>query len=284
MANPWFNSAVALFWLATMTWLAVAKVIPPLVVGEPPTYRSIVTRPSEERVAWSVHFNDRPVGSATTHNVRTEDDVTEMHSQVQFTRLPFSEMTPFRLDNFFDSSDRIDSLPLSAQSVVEIDPMGRLIAFRATVGFGHWKDAIRIEGLADGSELRLNVRSGNFRYAASTYLAPDALLGDALSPSAFLPNLRVGQTWTVPVFSPFHPPNSPMEILRATVEREELLIHDGAAVRAWLVVYRSDEGSGRSFSKNARGKLWVRRDGTVLKQETTLSGGRVQFVRESNRT
>ena len=38
MGNHPFNVIVVLFWLATMSWLIVAKVLPPMRVGEPPSY------------------------------------------------------------------------------------------------------------------------------------------------------------------------------------------------------------------------------------------------------
>src|SRR5690348_13075216 len=42
MYSRWFSVAVVLFWVATMGWLIHHKILPPLVVGDPPTYRSII--------------------------------------------------------------------------------------------------------------------------------------------------------------------------------------------------------------------------------------------------
>jgi hypothetical protein len=111
------------------------------------------------------------------------------------------------------------------------------------------------------------------------YLPQDALVGDALSPQTRLPKLRVGQTWTVPVYSPFRPPRCPLEILQATVERNEGITWNGRKVEAWLVVYSSDPGAGLDSAKTSRGKLWVRHDGTVLKQELMILSSRLSFVR-----
>ena len=65
-------------------------------------------------------------------------------------------------------------------------------------------------------------------------LPSDALLSDILSPQMRLPGLRLNQTWTVPVYSPFMP-DKPLEIIRATVERHGALYlerdHGGRLVR-----------------------------------------------------
>ena len=47
----------------------------------------------------------------------------------------------------------------------------------------------------------------------------------------------------------------------------------------WLVVYRSDPGSGAGGSQTPRGKLWVRRDGTVLRQQVLLFDSTITFDR-----
>ena len=50
-------------------------------------------------------------------------------------------------------------------------------------------------------------------------------------------------------------------------------------MRTWLVVYRSESGNGADGSQKPRGQLWVRHDGTVLKQEVTVLGSNITFVR-----
>jgi hypothetical protein len=81
------------------------------------------------------------------------------------------------------------------------------------------------------------------------------------------------------VYSPFHPPNQPLQILQAKVEREETIEWNGEVVNTWMIVYRNDSGSELTGAKAARGRVWVRRDGTVLKQEAVLMGSRLLFVR-----
>ena len=100
---------------------------------------------------------------------------------------------------------------------------------------------------------------------------------DALLPQTELPGLHSGQTWTVPVYNPLWPSKSPVEIVRATVEGKEPIFWDGIIQDAWLVAYRDSAAAGVDQKPLAR--LWVRRDGAVLKQEAMLFDSAVTFVR-----
>ncbi|MGW8256369.1 MAG: hypothetical protein ACWGMZ_02670, partial [Thermoguttaceae bacterium] len=108
------------------------------------------------------------------------------------------------------------------------------------------------------------------------------LLNDALSPQMQLPNLRLGQTWTVPAFSPLWPTKSPMQILHAKVEYKEPVSWNAAIRHAWVVVYRNDPGA--EFGREGRllGKLWVLEDGTVIKQQAVIFDSKLIFTRLSD--
>ena len=112
-------------------------------------------------------------------------------------------------------------------------------------------------------------------------LSSNALLSDAFSPQwqTQLPDLREGQFWSVPVYNPLWPSDHPLEILRATVEGTEPICWNGITVGTRLVVYRSESGSGDGGSQKPRGKLWVRRDGAVLRQQGMLFDSTITFVR-----
>ena len=93
-----------------------------------------------------------------------------------------------------------------------------------------------------------------------------------------MPGLRVGQTWTVPLYSPFRPATSPMEILQASVEREDKITWNGKAVPCRVIVFRNDSGSGL-IGNETRGRVWVSNDGLVLCQEITVFRSQVRFFR-----
>ena len=114
-------------------------------------------------------------------------------------------------------------MDLDKKTRLTIDPLGGLVGFESRVRLGKIEDAIKVQGQIEGGILKLPVRTGDSPITCEVNLPPRALMGDELSPQARLPGLRVGQTWTVPLYSPFRPPNSPMEILQAIVERQDTL-------------------------------------------------------------
>ena len=42
MYGRWYTTAVVFCWLASMTWLVTTKILPPLQLGDPPSYAAIV--------------------------------------------------------------------------------------------------------------------------------------------------------------------------------------------------------------------------------------------------
>jgi len=303
MYSRWFSVAVVMFWIATMGWLIHHKILPPLVVGDPPTYRSIIAdrQAIEQPAGWMIYLDGQPLGWATSRPRLLDNGVTEFRSFVHLTRLPIEEITPAWMKSLLQMIDRDHGLEELAMNVdvegsLEIDPLGRLIGFDSKALFGH--DAsrrdplgkmlageidsrfrINIQGTVEGRQLKLKVRSGDFVYNTSTYLSPDALMSDALTPQARLPDLKVGQTWTVPVYSPLRPPTSPVEVLHAKVERREPIVWKDSVVPAYLIVFHTDPGSELTNNREARAKAWVDLDGNVLKQELLLLDARLTFER-----
>lgn len=283
MGSRTFNTAVILVWLAAMSWLVVEKVLPPLQVGEPPNYKAILSETKKQPpICWAIRWNDQPVGFAASIVVKRDDNMREIHSRVFFSQLPLDEMAPGWLGAIVRPMlSRVGSLEMDAQSRLEIDPLDHLTGFESKVRLANIPDAIRMNGTIDGSKLKLAVQSGDFSYRTEKYLPPDALVGDELSPQAQLPGLRQGQKWTMPIYSPFRPPNSPIDILQASVERSDSIVWNEQTYDTMLVVYRNDSGSGLLSPQEPRGKLWVRRDGLVLKQEVNVFNSRLHFVRLS---
>jgi len=273
-----------LFWLSTMSWLVVAKVLPPLRTGDPPDYRSILPAGRlDPPSAWSITINGRLLGWAASAVQRRKDGMAEMHSRVYFEELPIDEIAPGWLGAVVKPILRSSGpLDMDANSRLDIDPLGRLVGFESRMRVAGIRDALAIRGEIDGARLKLAVESGGYVSRSERYLSPRALVGDALSPQARLPGLRLGQTWTTPVYSPFRPPRSPVEILEATVERSERLVWEGHQTTTMVVVYRADSGSGALAARETRGKLWVRSDGLVLKQEVSLFNSRIRFDRLAN--
>ncbi len=66
MEHRWFKVVVVLFWMGTMTWLVVEKVLPPLYRGEPPSIQSVYggMEPDSPPVCWTVSWDNKPIGWA----------------------------------------------------------------------------------------------------------------------------------------------------------------------------------------------------------------------------
>jgi len=280
-----FNLAVVTLWLATMTWLVTEKVLPPLVVGEPPTYSRIIEAEKHDSpVGWHLSLNHRSVGWALSDTQRQPTGLVEIHGRVHFTALPLEKVMSTWARTFSRLiAQPIDKLRIDARSVLTIDPLGHLLGFDSAVRLPPLDEVLRVRGTVEGQLLHLTIRTGGAAIASEAFLPSDALLSDALSPQTRLPGLRVGQRWTVPVYSPLWPAKTPLEIIHAEVENLEAIFWNGVMEDCWLVVYRSDSGSGsNNDAQEARGRLWVRRDGTVLRQQVLLFDSLITFDRLPN--
>jgi hypothetical protein len=287
VGNRVFNSVVVVFWLSTMSWLIVAKVLPPLQVGEPPNYRSIyAVEPGAkaEPVCWDMFWNDRRLGWAKATIYHTTSGVTEVRSLVHFKHVPVEELVPAWIRPAVRSAVQpAGMLAMDATSLLEIDPLGRLSGIYSSLNAVGIDTGVVIRGRVRGTTLSGEVRSGIIAQPFERYLPPNALFGDELSPQARLPGLRAGQEWTVPVYSPlrFSESRNPVEVLHAKVEGRESVVIGDDNVLTSVVIYRSDSGSILGGAQTPRGKLWVADDGTVLKQTSRLFGSQLTFVRAS---
>lgn len=271
MYSRWFQIAVVMLWLATMSWLVTTKVLPAILIGEPPSHRTIVqARRGEPPVAWNMLWNGRPMGWAVNTSTRLPHDLTELRSHVHFDDIPLKDINV--LGALLGSArDRDLKLAMDVPSVLVFDPLGRLSRFESSVRFAPNVDAIKVRGVVDGGQLALTIRSGDFTYDRQLAVSPKSMLGDGLSPQTRLPGLREGQAWTEELYSPFHSPSRPLEVLQVRVEGMEPMIWSGETISAWLVVYRTDPGSGGRHAGAVRGKVWVRRDGLVLQQQVMVA-------------
>ncbi len=280
MHSRWYNVAVIVLWLSTMSWLMARKVLPPLLVGEPPGYdRIIEAQRREPLVGWRMALGGRPLGWALSTTSPLPSGSTEICSRVHFDAIPLRDITPDWLHPLFGLLERATpTLEMDVQSTLTIDALHRLSRFESAVRFDPLDDPIKLRGTIDGSQLKLAVFTGDSWHASEMHFPHGALLGSAFSPQTQLPGLRAGQTWTVPAYSPLRPRN-PVEILQATVEGTEPTDWGGRTEETWLVVYRSDPGVAIGHDARPRGRLWVRRDGTVLKQQVMIFNATMTFVR-----
>lgn len=282
MYSRWFNVAVVALWLSTMGWLVTTKVLPSLLVGEPPSYPTILAaQRADPPVGWNLFWDNRRLGWAVSKTVPGIQGVTEVRSRVHFDDLPLEQLIPDWLRPLVPplGKQRL-RVPVDSRSVLVFDPLGRLSRFDSSVELAGQEPFVRMRGTVDGSKMALWLRVGELQpFEAEVPVPRDAMLGDMLSPQSRLPGLRLGQTWTVESYSPLRPPNSPHEILCAAVETRTPLPWQGRVQDTLVVVYRPDPGAALGSAGSPRGRLWVRPDGTVLQQEVSILRATLTFVR-----
>jgi len=291
--------AIVLFWLAATGWLVKEKILPPLLVGDPPSYRTILAAEQNEpkETAWDIFLNGRRVGGAKTVTERLPDSINQLRCRVKLKELPLAELTPAWITAVVKVMDSHHArgeavIAVDSEATIDIDPLNRPVAFASITKIGPPATDASHRSLLSGVELNVTMRgriegdsmhvlmhSGEIDYKTEVDIPADALMGDVLSPQTRLPGLRIGQTWTVPIYSPFRPPNAPVEILHATVERKDPIVWHDRIVPALLVVYRGDPGLGLSSNQSARAQMWVDYQGEVIKQEMWLLSSRLLFVR-----
>ena len=280
MDRAWLNIVVACFWLASMTWLVWAKVLPPLLVGKPPTYAALVAGQQDDTaVEWQLLWDSQPIGGATSRVARADDGLIVQTSKLEIRRLPLSKINPLRMGILSPNAGLAEPLlDLRAESRFEIHPLDHeLLGFESKLTTSLMTDPVFVRGSIEGNQLHLNVTSGTFSYRTSAFIRPDRPLGDALSPQMRLPGLRLGQTWTEPVYNPFRSANESLDVVQAVVEQEDFVFWNGRVEPTWLVVYRPD--SGASGQREPRARAWVRHDGLVVQQEVRIMSSWLRFVR-----
>ena len=90
MEHRWTQLVITLFWLATMTWLTVEKILPPMRRGDPPSFRSVYGNldASAQPLGWTVTWNGSPIGWATSQATHPTAGMTEINSHVHLATTP----------------------------------------------------------------------------------------------------------------------------------------------------------------------------------------------------
>ena len=280
LQRPLLTPIVVGFWLVTSGWLVVTKILPSLSPGSPPGQQALYTsgrRPIP--VAWSVHWNERPVGWALATSEPQNDGGLVVESRLQFDKLPLDEMLPVWAGLLVRRVVH-ESTPasFSARGHLEIDSIGQLRAFSSRVRLPGALEDVMLRGKVDEGDVDVKIEAGGMTYETTRHLPTHVMIGDELSPQASLPGLYEGRRWTIPVYSPLRPGRSPIEVLHADVGPEEALYWEEGLVRVHVVAYREDPSSHRE----PRCRLGVDRSGRVLKQEAMLFGTRMTFLRRTD--
>ena len=273
MGNKIFVAVVTLLWGATMSWLLVAKILPPFFNGDPPSTGTLL---KNQAVAWSIEVDGAPVGYAVSQAVAGALDATEIHSRVSLTSIPLKEIAPHWMANLVQN---LGDIQLEMRTRTTIDPLGRLASFDTKVWVNELPSAIRMLGSVREGALQIKLQAGDFKRRFEYPWPKDAWLGRELTPDAKLLQVYVGRKWQREVYSPFSAPQNPIEMVEAEVVEERPILHQGRLVNARLVEYRTLTGAGIAADNRLRSSVWVAEDGTVLRQDAYFMNVRLRFER-----
>ncbi len=295
MTIRWYRLAVLALWLAAMGWLAVCWILPPFFAGEPPAYGLADADKPRPPVAWYLYLNDRRLGWALSEIIQHSGDTTEIHSLVHFnTILALEETLPIALRVIARAStEAAGSMEWEVESnLITNSAINQLVAFSSKLRPKSGQSLVNIDGSVEGEKLKLTVRLGDLPPQEFPLPLPENKVRDGFSPEMELRGLRLGQSWTIVSYSPLDLPSNPMDMLKdrpptkvlfAKVEEQAQLTWHGHLQPMWVVVYRSDTSDGPGSEKNIRNRLWVDRDGTVVRQEVRLGEHSLLFARMPER-
>lgn len=264
MGNRIFVALVLLLWVSTMSWLMVARILPPFFQGEPPTHGILA---SKEPMCWQIQFGDRQVGYAVSQIVPGALDTTEIYSRVLLERIELRQFAPQWMESLVRSMGEVS---FDTRTRLVLDSLGSLSRFDTTVKINDMPIVMKVVGRVEGPDLKLRIQSGGISHEASYPVANTAWMSSELMPEPKLLQVYVGRKWQQEVFSPFRPPNSSLELIQAEVVEEGLIEHRHERVNARKIEMRTITGAGVASDNTLRSVMWVSDDGTVLRQDVYM--------------
>ena len=281
LTRPWITPLIIAFWAVSMHWLVTSKVTPSLASGAPPGHQVLYASNNQlVPVAWTVLWNDSPVGYAISRTERTPDHGLLVNSLMHFDLMPLDEMLPAWLKMMTSAAANQNiTLPFDASGKVSLDARGRLRSFDSKVAIPGTADHITFKGKVDQDRVHVVVNAHGIPYEVDREMPEGVMIGDELSPLATMPGLSVNRRWTVPIYSPLRPGDTPIELLHAHVTGEQSFFWKDHLVRVHEVCYRDDPTAPHH---DPRFTMLVDMDGRVLKQDSILLGAKLTFVRRSD--
>lgn len=273
MGNRIFVGVVIMLWTGTMSWLMIARILPPFFQGEPPTHGALVR---EDPTCWEIQYNDRPVGYAVSQAVLGSGGTTEVHSRLLLDDIELKELAP----QWMGSLVRVlGQVSVDIRTAITLDTLKNLSTFSTKVKINDLPVVMRVHGKVDGAELKLRIQSGDNSHEISYPVPSKSLLTSELVPDPSMLQVYVGRKWQQEMYSPFRPPTNSLEIMQAEVVEERKIMHRGEQMNARKIEYRSLSSAGVAADNNRRAVVWVGDDGTVLRQDVFLMNDYLRFER-----
>lgn len=281
LTRPWLIPVIIAAWAISMNWLVTAKIVPSWSEDAPPGNQVLYATDNKLiPVAWTVLWNDAPVGYSISRATRLPDRGLEVESLLHFDFMPLDEMLPLWLQTFIQPGmNRRITIPFDTRGTVTLDPRGTLRSFASTVAIPGSAGRISLKGTVNDGLASVVVDAHGVLYEVERRIPDDVMIGDELSPQATMPGLAVGRRWTVPTYSPLRPAGSPIELLHAHVTGEQVFFWQDTLTRVHEVCYRTDPTAPHH---DPRFTMLVDMNGRVLKQDSMFLGARLTFVRRSD--
>ena len=258
MPNRWTYMGVGLFWLVMMGWLVQRDVLPAFRHRDPPSYATVLARsPDEAPSRWTIELGGKRLGSAQTEVQRNADGTLLWRGTVTLSELTFRNRPR-------------SAVGIQSEFLIRDD---KLSSFEITVRFDETERALEVRGVIDGRVLKLNARGPSLAYEKDFLFDPRDMLAGIMSPLDRLPGLHSGQTWFVRELNPFTV--GALEGSRAEVSGTDDILWDGELVRTWVV--------SRQYG-GVQARIWVRDDGTILRQEMPMLWTMLTLVRQPDHT
>jgi hypothetical protein len=273
MGNRIFVSVVVLLWMGTMSWLMVARILPPFFNGEPPGHGVLLR---DEPVCWDIEHDGELVGQAVSKAVPGALGTTEIHSRVILEGLEIRKLAPQWMSTIVRG---LGAISLDTRSRIVVDSLNNLSAFDTRVRLNDLPLVMKVSGRVDGPDLVLKITSGEVTHTARYPVPKKSLLASELIPEPKLLQVYVGRKWQQEIYSPFRPPSDSLEVLQAEVVEESWFDKNGDRVRARKIEFRAMSPAGVAADNTLRAVVWVGDDGTVLRQDLYLMDTKLRFER-----
>lgn len=280
--RPWLIPVIVAAWAVSMSWLVTAKIMPSWSASAPPGNQILYATDNKLiPVAWTVLWNDAPVGFSISRAIRQPDQGLTVESLLHFDFMPLDEMLPLWLQAFVQPGmNRRITIPFDTRGTITLDRRGSLQSFASTVAIPGTDGRIALKGSVNDGLVSVVVDAHGMLYEVERRIPEDVMIGDELSPQATMPGLAVGRRWTVPTYSPLRPAGSPIELLHAHVTGEQMFFWRDQLTRVHEVCYRVDPTAPHH---DPRFTMLVDMNGRVLKQDSIFLGARLTFVRRSDK-
>jgi len=273
MGNKIFGVVVFLLWGATMSWLLVAKILPPFFHGDPPRASHFSRmRP----VAWTIELEGKPCGVSVSQAAEGALDTVEIHSRVRLDRIPLPEVAPQWMQSVLRN---LGEVQLDIRNQATFDSLGALATFQTRVQVDEVQSVVKMSGRVHEGQLRLRIQAGEYVRRSQHAWTEKSMLGGELSPEPRLLRAYTGRKWREEVYSPFGAPGAPAELIEAEVLDEQLIRIGDELVSAKKVVYHSLTAAGVSEKDRLRAVVWVRDDGYVIRQDAYFMNVCLRFTR-----